>query len=189
VVQVRLKGHPPHSRTFERKTDATRWAQETEAGIRSGRLRSVAVRQRHTLAELIDRYVSNELPGKPAVAVLYGRHLAWWREELGAYYLDDLTSDQVEESYCKLLREPGDTGRKRTSATANRYLISLSACFSYGRSASSGPTAIPSLTWRRRESLKVGSASCRAPWMVRAPNWIGCSGPARRAATGISTIW
>ncbi len=25
LAQVRLKGHPPHSRTFERKTDATRW--------------------------------------------------------------------------------------------------------------------------------------------------------------------
>ncbi len=37
------------------------------------------------------------------------------------YYLDNLTSDQVEESYHKLLREPGETGRKRTSATANRY--------------------------------------------------------------------
>jgi integrase len=133
LAQVRLKGHPPQSRTFERKTDATRWAQETEAGIRSGRLRSVAVRQRHTLAELVDRYVFDELPGKPAVSAMYGRQLDWWKDELGAYYLDDLTSDQVEESYRKLLREPGDTGRKRTSATANRYLISLSACFSYGR--------------------------------------------------------
>ena len=125
--------YPPQSRTFERKTDATRWAQETEVGIRSGRLRSVAARQRHTLAELINRYVSDELPGKPAVSVLYGRHLAWWREELGAYYLDDLTSDQIEEKYRKLLREPGDTGRRRRSTTANRYLISLSACFTYGR--------------------------------------------------------
>jgi hypothetical protein len=65
VVQVRLKGHPPQSRTFERKTDATRWAQETETGIRSGRIRSVEVRKRHTLNELVDRYVSDELPGKP----------------------------------------------------------------------------------------------------------------------------
>jgi integrase len=133
LAQVRLKGHPPQSRTFERKTDATRWAQETEADIRSGRIRSVAARQRHTLAELVDRYVSEELPGKPAVSTMYGRHLDWWREELGAYYLDELTSDQVEESYRKLLREPGETGRKRTSATANRYLITLSACCSYGR--------------------------------------------------------
>ena len=133
VAQVRLKGHPPQARTFERKTDAKRWAQETEADIRSGRVRSVAARHRHTLAELVDRYVSDELPGKPAVAAMYGRHLDWWREELCAYYLDELTSDQVEERYRKLLREPGETGRKRTSATANRYLISLSACFGYGR--------------------------------------------------------
>jgi integrase len=132
-AQVRLDGYPPVSRTFERKTDASRWVQATEADIRAGRSRVVASRQRHTLTELIDRYVADELPGKPAVAVMYGRHLAWWKEELGAYYLDDLTSDQIEEKYRKLLREPGDTGRRRTSTTANRYLISLSACFSYGR--------------------------------------------------------
>jgi hypothetical protein len=60
------------------------------------------------------------------MAVLYGRHLAWWKAELGPCYLDDLASDTIEESYRKLLREPSSTGRKRTSTTANRYLISLS---------------------------------------------------------------
>ncbi len=123
LVQVRLKGHPPQSRSFERKTDAARWAQETEADIRSGRNRVTALRQRHTLGELIDRYVSDELPGKPAVAVLYGRHLTWWRAELGSYFLDDLTSDRIEEGYRKLLREPSGDGRKRSGTTANRYLI------------------------------------------------------------------
>ncbi len=133
VALVRLKGHPPQSRSFERKTDARDWAQETETNIRSGRTSGLAGRQRHTLAELIDKFVAEVLPNKPAVASGYGTHLAWWKAEIGTYYLNDLTSELLEESYRKLLSEPGSTGRKRTPTTANRYLISLSCCLSFGR--------------------------------------------------------
>src|SRR5204862_948933 len=100
--------------------------------IRRGRVRDVAPREKHTLAELIERYVSEELPGKPAVQALYGRHLAWWKTELGSYGLCNLSTEVIDERYLKLLREPGGTGRKRTVSTANRYLISLSACLSFG---------------------------------------------------------
>ncbi len=133
VAVVRLKGHPTQSRSFERKTDARDWAQEAEANIRSGRTSGLAGRQRRTLAELIDKFVAEVLPHKPAVASGYGTHLAWWKAELGSYYLNDLTSELLEESYRKLLSEPGSTGRKRTPTTANRYLISLSCCLSFGR--------------------------------------------------------
>ncbi len=133
VALVRLKGHPAQSRSFERKTDARDWAQEAEANIRSGRTAGLAGRQRHTLGELIDKFVSEVLPNKPAVASGYGTHLAWWKAELGSYYLNDLTSELLEESYRKLLSEPGSTGRKRSATTANRYLISLSCCLTFGR--------------------------------------------------------
>ncbi len=35
-VQVRLRGHPVQTATFERKTDAKRWAQQVESAIREG---------------------------------------------------------------------------------------------------------------------------------------------------------
>ena len=35
-VQIRLKGYPVTSATFERKTDAKLWAQQTEAAMREG---------------------------------------------------------------------------------------------------------------------------------------------------------
>lgn len=133
-VQVRLEGHPVLSRTFERRTDAKKWGRDTEAAIAAGRHDNEAeVRPRRTLADLVERYVSDVLPGKPAVANLYGRHLRWWKECLGAYYLSDLTADLIEGCYTRLLREPGPTGRERSASTANRYLISLSACLGYAR--------------------------------------------------------
>jgi len=133
LAQVRLKGHPHETETFERKADAQRWAQQVEADIRAGRNRSLPTSKAHTLADLIDKYVAEELPQKPDVEELYGRHLKWWREHLGHYRLSDLSSDLIEAAYHTILREPGSTGRKRGPATANRYLISLSSCLSHGR--------------------------------------------------------
>ena len=55
-VQVRLKGHPLQTATFERKTDAKDWGQRTETAIREGRHFKTVEAKRHTLKELIDRY-------------------------------------------------------------------------------------------------------------------------------------
>jgi len=41
-VQVRLKGYPKETATFDRKTDAKLWAQQTEAAMREGRHFKVA---------------------------------------------------------------------------------------------------------------------------------------------------
>ena len=56
-VMVRLKGHPPEYATFSRKTDAKRWAQQTEADIREGRYFQSREAKRHTLGQAIERYV------------------------------------------------------------------------------------------------------------------------------------
>ena len=36
-VKIRIKGFPPETASFQRKTDAVRWAKETEAAILQGR--------------------------------------------------------------------------------------------------------------------------------------------------------
>lgn len=37
-VKVRLKGYPPQTETFDRLTDAKKWATQTEAAIRERRV-------------------------------------------------------------------------------------------------------------------------------------------------------
>ena len=79
-----------------------------------------------SLADLIDRYVTDVLPQKrdtrnPA------RYLHWWREQLGAYPLADLTPPLLAEYRDKLAAGfPGDT--PRAPATVVRYLAALSHC-------------------------------------------------------------
>jgi hypothetical protein len=64
LVRVRVKGHAPQAETFRRKTDAVNWARSTEASLREGRYGATAESKRHTVADLIDRYLAEVLPQK-----------------------------------------------------------------------------------------------------------------------------
>lgn len=61
-VQIRLKGHPSVQATFDRKTDARKWIQETESSIRQGRYFKTSESKKHTFAELAERYEEATMP-------------------------------------------------------------------------------------------------------------------------------
>lgn len=127
-VEVRLKGHPAQRATFERKTDARKWAQATEAAIREGRHFGTTEAKRHTLADLIDRYAKDVLPGKKD-AYNQGRQLDWWKDALGAYTLADVTPALIAQTRDQIAARPTHQGPATSPATVNRYLAVLSHCF------------------------------------------------------------
>jgi len=128
-VQIRLKGYPLQTATFNRKTDAKKWAQDTESSIRDGRHFKTSEAKKHTLADLIDRYIENVLPTKPKSQKKQTTQLLWWKDQLGSYVLADITSSLLVEHRDKLLSETVRTGNKRSPATVVRYLAALSHAF------------------------------------------------------------
>ncbi len=128
-VIIRLKGHPRQTATFARKTDAKRWAQSTEAAIREGRYFQTVESRRHTLAELVERYIRDVAPLRPS-RMRRRQQLNWWKDQLGAYVLADLTPGRLAEQRDLLLREPRANGSKRSPATVKRYLMALSHALS-----------------------------------------------------------
>src|SRR4051812_2833320 len=82
-VKIRLAGTLPQTATFKRRTDAKRWAQATEAAIHEGRYFKAAVAKRHSVSELIDKYVAEILPTKPPHAQTQKYQLTWWKQQLG----------------------------------------------------------------------------------------------------------
>ena len=128
-VKVRLKGHPVQTATFARKTDARRWAQDTESAIREGRHFKTTEAKRRTLAELLDRYTRDVLPGKKD-----GRNqvhqYAWWRSELGVLALADITPAVLVAARDKLKATDTRQGKARSNASVNRYMAALSHAFS-----------------------------------------------------------
>ncbi len=145
-VQIRLKGFAPESACFERLTDAKAWTQKTEADMRAGR--HFGASKRHTFGELADEYKPH---AKDKV------RLDYWRGIFGAETLDSVTPSRISKQRDKLLSEETSrfttpaTGNakqdakrermKRTGATVNRYLASLSVALGY---------AVKTLQWIER---------------------------------------
>lgn len=128
-VQVRLRGYPSQTATFNRKTDARRWAQQIETAIREGRHFKTAEAKKRTLSELIDRYIEQVLPNKPKSFNKQSAQLLWWKEQLGAYVLADITPALIAEYRDLLLGEMTYRKTKRSNSTVVRYLAALSHAF------------------------------------------------------------
>ena len=127
-VKIRLKGYPTQTATFERKTDAKKWVQQTESAIREGRHFRTVEAKRHTLSQLIDKYIADVLPRLKSAKQRI-RHLEWWKKEIGEYTLADVKPPLIVE--CRNKLASGQTVRKqpRSKSTVNRYLASLSHVF------------------------------------------------------------
>lgn len=117
--------------------------------MREGRYFPHAEAKRRTLVDLLDRYAREVLPDKKDRAS-QGAQLAWWRAELGALALADLTAAHIGEARDRLAMRVLDSkakpeadkptkptgGRKPSKvkaaepkrispATVNRYLAAL----------------------------------------------------------------
>ena len=129
-AKVRVKGHSLITATFTRKTDAKRWAAGIEADIHSGRY---FPETHHTLADAIERYTDNHLCQLKDMAKR-SQHLRWWNEQIGHKRLAEVRPDSISKYRAVLRAQPSDYGRhqgnKRSDATVNRYVASLSAMYS-----------------------------------------------------------
>jgi len=129
-VLVRLKGYPSQSATFERLTDARKWASKTETDIREGRYFNYSEAKRHTVDEMIDRYLREVLPGKnPEFQATRTYQLNFWKEQIGSYTLAEATPAVIAEARDKLANTLARGDRKRSPASVNRHLAALSSLF------------------------------------------------------------
>ena len=131
-VEIRRKGHPPLSRSFQTRRDATQWAREQDTEATLSRTFADARGRNKTLTSLIDRYMA-DYEGRDHSRVA---RLAWWREKLGATKLPAVTPDMVADALDNLRadfveRNGQTTARRRSEATLNRYHAALSAVYQH----------------------------------------------------------
>ena len=128
-VKVRLKGHPVQTATFDRKTDAKKWAQDIESAIRQRRYFPTTEARRRTLQELAEKYIATVAPTLRSASDRV-RHLEWWKKRLGSYFLADISTAMIaDERDHLLISTETRSALPRKPATVVRYLASLSHAF------------------------------------------------------------
>lgn len=128
---VRIKVYPTISRTFDRKQEAEDWKREVTQQIKSGKYRFTQLSQKKTVAELIDCYIQDAVNEHHKSADDTKRHLAYFRETLGAYALVYITPELLLAERKKLFEMASERGTKRNASTVNRYMSSLGGAFRY----------------------------------------------------------
>jgi integrase len=136
-VLIRIKGHPPVSRTFGSKTKARQWEEKARTEIRENRFFEQLEAERHTFAEMIDRYLEQRLPRKSPVMQRHQRHqLLWWKEKIGHHRLSDVSPALIAQTRDELaaITVGSKAKKQRSGASVIRYLDDeerkrlLSAC-------------------------------------------------------------
>ena len=125
---IRQKNQKPIAKSFARKTDAKKWAADTEADMQANRYGLTSEAEKHTVTDMIDRY--NSLPNSTARA----SYLDWWKAEIGLLTLNQVTRATIIKYRDQLATEKTGTrtkGKLRSPATVNRYLAYLSIVFSH----------------------------------------------------------
>lgn len=137
-AKVRVKGYPPQQATFDRKTDADRWAQRTEADLRDDKYFPSVKAKKYTVADLIDAHLKNLKTTNPRRHSEVEPLLAWWKSEVGFIMLSHFKSAAVLEGQQKLMRRErqrkdaqGNTCQL-SPATVNRYLVALHTAVKFG---------------------------------------------------------
>jgi integrase len=124
LVRVRKKGAPPQTATFQKLSDAKKWAQMIEGAIIEGRHFPTTGAKQHTVNELLARYRRDVLPyKKPSTVYNQVYHLQWWQAQIGYSLLSDITPARIVECRDQLAKTRGN-------ATVRRYLAVLSHAFS-----------------------------------------------------------
>jgi integrase len=126
-VKVRRKGAPVLTETFSKLSDAKKWAQVTEGAVLEDRHFQVPEAKKHTLSDLIDRYIREILPHKSQSSItMQTLQLTWWKAQLGHCILADVTPALIAEYRDKLAQ---DDKKPRAQSTVRRYLAALSHAF------------------------------------------------------------
>jgi len=123
-AEIFIQGNPRVSRTFHDRKIAEKWIRDTEDLMRSGQFAQVSESRKHTVASIVDRYLTEVVPSLRSHETVEAQ-LIWWKKRLGQLNLSALSPAIVLEARDELMR--GDRG----PATVNRYLANFSSLCSH----------------------------------------------------------
>lgn len=128
---IRIKGYPTVCNHFDRKQEAEDWSQDVERKIKLGQFKFDQHNKVHTFEELTDRFINDGTLEHHRSSEDTLRHIDYWKSRFSDFGLVHITPELVGKERLILLDTPTPKGKKRASATINRYISALSSLFSY----------------------------------------------------------
>jgi len=134
-VRIRKPNNPTVTKTFSSKNLAEKWGRKTELEIEEGIYFDKQEAATHTVADLIDRYLEEDLRKlSESDWRMRSRQLKWWRERIGKTTLNKVTPPLLVECRNHLKTEgikskDKSEVKQRSGSTVNRYMAALSAAF------------------------------------------------------------
>ncbi|NKA35757.1 site-specific integrase [Ralstonia solanacearum] len=125
-AQIRRKGYPTQTRTFESKSEAQDWAKEAEAEMTLGTFVDRSELERTTFLELLDRYAREETPKKRGRETELVRIRALMKHPLAARRLSMLRG-------MDFAKYRDDRLKTCCAETVRRELVIISAVFTKAR--------------------------------------------------------
>jgi integrase len=149
-VQVRMKGRS-ESGTFPNRREALAWAASIETAIREGKHYPHAAAKRTTFDALVKDYTDSMLGEvSESEREARARHLQWWAKQFAGLTCSDVTSERISKARDALATETFTRAKtrtnkrtgvvtvpkeyRRTGATVNRFLGTLSTVLSFASS-------------------------------------------------------
>jgi integrase len=128
-AEVRRKNAKPLRESFRTLTEAKNWVRKTESSLLDGKYIPDNKARKHTLSDLIDRYINLHLSKFSRRLKDQMPHLNWWRERYGNKALIEITPALLAEAKEILLNGVTARKQKRSNSTVNRYFSTLSRAF------------------------------------------------------------
>ena len=150
-ARVRLTGAPAITKTFPNKTLAKDWARKMETEIKEDAFLPSMKAQRHTLAELIERYIAAKVDHCTTPQETTKRQLGVWKSLLGSYNLSAITPERILWGINELEKIKTPDGKTKSAGTLNRYLGVLSPALTFGVKELGWIKANPAFNVSRRQ--------------------------------------
>lgn len=125
-VQIRMKGHPPISKTFKELKETKSWLKETSYAMSAGQPYETKVMRTQTFAQLIAKYIEEKVDKTSSNYITRLGQLLWWKEQLGHLTLSSVKEDVISTTRRKLQNTLDRFGKSRSNSTINRYMTTLS---------------------------------------------------------------
>lgn len=120
------------SKAFSNKTAAKKWANRVENEIRQGTYIKQQESSKHTVSDLIDRYMADHKFLEKKDRRNQERHLEFWKERIGDKRLSDVSRALIIEVRDEIAAVETNRGGLRAPATVNRFVAVIRQVFSKG---------------------------------------------------------